>query len=100
MKTKIKILKEETVKTERILTWKVRKLEKDKTFTENNKIKLEREISSLKNKVERFRTPLILLVTITEVINDSSMTAKSSSSHYFFLKSFSFLLTNYIKFVN
>ena len=70
LQKKLDLLKAENTKTKRNLMWKVRKLEKDKILTENEKIRLERELKSLRGEVERFRSPPLILATITEVIDD------------------------------
>jgi len=57
LKTEIKILKEDNTKTKRNLMWKVRKLEKDKVLIENEKMRLDREVKSLRGEIERFRSP-------------------------------------------
>ena len=53
LQKEIDLLKAENTKTKRNLMWKVRKLEKDKILTENEKIRLARELKSLRGKVER-----------------------------------------------
>ncbi|WP_409201066.1 proteasome-activating nucleotidase [Methanobrevibacter sp. DSM 116169] len=92
LKEELNLLKEENSKTKRNLMWKVRKLEKDKVLTENEKIRLERETKSLRGEVERFRSPPLVLATITEVLDDSRMTVKSSTGPHF--------LINYSKFLD
>lgn len=92
LKDEINMLKEENTKTKRNLMWKVRKLEKDKVLTENEKIRLEREVKSLRGEVERFRSPPLVLATISEVIDDSRITVKSSTGPSF--------LINYSKFID
>ncbi|MCC7554448.1 MAG: proteasome-activating nucleotidase [Methanobacteriaceae archaeon] len=92
LKEEINLLKEENSKTKRNLMWKVRKLEKDKVLTENEKIRLERETKSLRGEVERFRSPPLVLATITEILDDSRMTVKSSTGPNF--------LINYSKFLD
>ncbi len=77
LKKEIDSLREENSKTKRNLMWKVRKLEKDKILTENEKIRLERELKSLRSEVERFRSPPLLIATITDIIDDARMTVKS-----------------------
>ena len=59
LKTEIKILKEDNTKTKRNLMWKVRKLEKDKVLIENEKMRLDREVKSLRGEIERFRITTI-----------------------------------------
>lgn len=54
LKKEIKILKEDNAKTKRNLMWKVRKLEKDKLLIENEKMRLDREVKSLRGEIERF----------------------------------------------
>jgi proteasome regulatory subunit len=85
LKKEVRMLKEENTKTKRNLMWKVRKLEKDKILTENEKIKLEREVKSLKGEVERFRSPPLVLATITEILDDAKMTVKSSTGPHFII---------------
>jgi proteasome regulatory subunit len=92
LQQEVALLKEENTKTKRNLMWKIRKLEKDKILTENEKIRLERETKSLRGEVERFRTPPLILATITEVIDDTRMTVKSSTGPHF--------LINYSKFLD
>ena len=59
LQKELDLLKAENTKTKRNLMWKVRKLEKDKILTENEKIRLERELKSLRGEVERFRFTFI-----------------------------------------
>ena len=92
LESEVAKLKEENNKTKRNLMWKVRKLEKDKVLTENEKIRLERELKSLRGEVERFRSPPLVLATITEILDDSRMTVKSSTGPSF--------LINYSKFLD
>jgi proteasome regulatory subunit len=92
LKKEIQMLKEENTKTKRNLMWKVRKLEKDKVFSENEKIRLEREVKSVKGELERFRSPPLVLANITEVLDDKRMTVKSSTGPQF--------LINYSKFLD
>ena len=51
LQKELDLLKAENTKTKRNLMWKVRKLEKDKILTENEKIRLERELKSLRGEV-------------------------------------------------
>lgn len=92
LKDEVNLLKEENTKTKRNLMWKVRKLEKDKVLTENEKIRLEREVKSLRGEVERFRSPPLVIATINEVIDNTRMTVKSSTGPNF--------LINYSKFID
>jgi proteasome regulatory subunit len=92
LKKEIQMLKEENTKTKRNLMWKVRKLEKDKVSTENEKIKLEREVKALKGEVERFRSPPLVLATITEILGNNRLAVKSSTGPHF--------LINYSKFLD
>lgn len=92
LKKEIRMLKEENTKNKRNLMWKVRKLEKDKVLTENEKIRLERETKSLRGEVERFRSPPLVLATIMEILDDTRMTVKSSTGPHF--------LINYSKFLD
>ncbi len=92
MKDEINSIKEENSKTKSNLMWKVRKLEKDKVLIENEKIRLERETKSLRSEVERFRSPPLVLATITEILDDHRMTVKSSTGPSF--------LVNYSKFLD
>ena len=92
LKREIDSLREENSKTKRNLMWKVRKLEKDKILTENEKIRLERELKSLRGEVERFRAPPLLIANIIDVIDDSRMTVKASTGPSF--------LIHYSKFID
>lgn len=92
LKDEIGSLKDENTRTKNNLMWKVRKLEKDKVLIENEKIRLERETKSLRAEVERFRSPPLVLATITEVLDDHRMTVKSSTGPSF--------LVNYSKFLD
>ena len=85
-------VREEKSKAKSNLMWKVRKLEKDKVLVENEKIRLEREVKSLRSEVERFRSPPLVLASITEVLDDHRMTVKSSTGPSF--------LVNYSKFLD
>ncbi|KZX16246.1 ATP-dependent zinc metalloprotease FtsH [Methanobrevibacter cuticularis] len=91
LKKELRILKEENTKTKRNLMWKVRKLEKDKVLTENEKIRLERETKSLRGEVERFRSPPLVLATITEILDANRMTVKSSTGPHFVINYSKFL---------
>ena len=92
LQEEIDILREEKSKAKSNLMWKVRKLEKDKVLRENEKIRLEREVKSLRSEVDRFRSPPLVLATITEVLDDHRMTVKSSTGPSF--------LVNYSKFLD
>jgi proteasome regulatory subunit len=92
LQEEIDILREEKSKAKSNLMWKVRKLEKDKVLIENEKIRLEREVKSLRSEVDRFRSPPLVLATITEVLDDHRMTVKSSTGPSF--------LVNYSKFLD
>jgi proteasome regulatory subunit len=83
LKKEIKILKEENIKTKRNLMWKVRKLEKDKVLIENEKMRLDREVKSLRGEIERFRSPPLVIATITEVLDDGKIVVKSSTGPHF-----------------
>ncbi len=83
LKKEIRILKEENIKTKRNLMWKVRKLEKDKVLVENEKIRLDREVKSLRGEVERFRSPPLVAAMITEVLEDGRLVIKSSTGPHF-----------------
>ncbi|MBE6499339.1 MAG: AAA family ATPase [Methanobrevibacter thaueri] len=85
-------IREEKSKAKSNLMWKVRKLEKDKVLIENEKIRLEREVKSLRSEVDRFRSPPLVIATITEVLDDHRMTVKSSTGPSF--------LVNYSKFLD
>ena len=76
LKKEIKLLKEENTKTKRNLMWKVRKLEKDKVLVENEKMRLDREVISLRGEFERFRSPPLVVATITEVLEDGKLVVK------------------------
>ncbi|WP_405293566.1 proteasome-activating nucleotidase [Methanobrevibacter sp.] len=92
LQDEIDTLREEKSKAKSNLMWKVRKLEKDKVLIENEKIRLEREVKSLRSEVDRFRSPPLVLATITEVLDDHRMTVKSSTGPSF--------LVNYSKFLD
>ena len=92
MQEEIDSLREEKSKAKSNLMWKVRKLEKDKVLIENEKIRLEREVKSLRSEVDRFRSPPLVLASITEVLDDHRMTVKSSTGPSF--------LVNYSKFLD
>ena len=92
LQDEVEYLKEEKSKAKSNLMWKVRKLEKDKVLIENEKIRLERETKSLRSEVERFRSPPLVLATITEVLDENRMTVKSSTGPSF--------LVNYSKFLD
>ncbi|MBZ9571291.1 proteasome-activating nucleotidase [Methanobrevibacter sp. TMH8] len=91
LKKEVRMLKEENTKTKRNLMWKVRKLEKDKVLTENEKIRLERETKSLRGEVERFRSPPLVLATIMEILDENRMTVKSSTGPHFVINYSKFL---------
>ena len=76
--------KHETI--ERNLTWEVRKLEKDKVLLENENLRLDREVKSLKSEINRFRTPPLVLATVSELLDDNKTVVKSSTGPSFLLK--------------
>ena len=88
----IDLLKEENSKARSNLMFKVRKLEKDKVLIENEKIRLEKDNKSLRSEIDRFRSPPLVLATITEILDDNRMTVKSSTGPSF--------LVNYSKFLD
>ena len=92
LQDEIDMLREEKSKAKSNLMWKVRKLEKDKVLIENEKIRLEREAKSLRSEVDRFRSPPLVIATITDVLDDKRMTVKSSTGPSF--------LVNYSKFLD
>ena len=92
LQDEIILLREEKSKAKSNLMWKVRKLEKDKVLIENEKIRLEREAKSLRSEIDRFRSPPLVLATVTEVLDDTRMTVKSSTGPSF--------LVNYSKFLD
>ncbi|WP_455645109.1 proteasome-activating nucleotidase [Methanosphaera sp.] len=71
---------------ERNLTWEVRKLEKDKVLLENENLRLDREVKSLKNEISRFRTPPLVLATVSELLENNQAVVKSSTGPSFLLK--------------
>ena len=64
---------------ERNLTWEVRKLEKDKVLLENENLRLDREVKSLKSGINRFRIPPLVLATVSEILDDNQVVVKSST---------------------
>jgi proteasome regulatory subunit len=74
--------KHETI--ERNLTWEVRKLEKDKVLLENENLRLDREVKSLKNEISRFRTPPLVLATISEILDDNQVVVKVPQDLHFY----------------
>ncbi|MGN1321740.1 MAG: proteasome-activating nucleotidase, partial [Methanosphaera sp.] len=71
---------------ERNLTWEVRKLEKDKVLLENENLRLDREVKSLKNEINRFRTPPLVLATVSEILENNQVVVKSSTGPSFLLR--------------
>ena len=92
LQNEIDLLKEENSKARSNLMFKVRKLEKDKVLIENEKIRLEKDNKSLRTEIDRFRSPPLVLATITEILDDNRMTVKSSTGPSF--------LVNYSKFLD
>ncbi|RAP51547.1 MAG: proteasome-activating nucleotidase [Methanosphaera sp. rholeuAM270] len=76
--------KHETI--ERNLTWEVRKLEKDKVLLENENLRLDREVKSLKSEISRFRTPPLVIATISEILDDNQVVVKSTTGPSFLLR--------------
>ena len=72
--------------SERNLTWEVRKLEKDKVLLENENLRLDREVKSLKSEISRFRTPPLVIATISEILDDNQVVVKSTTGPSFLLK--------------
>ena len=71
---------------ERNLTWEVRKLEKDKVLLENENLRLDREVKSLKNEINRFRTPPLVLATVSEILDNNQVVVKSRTGPSFLLR--------------
>ncbi|MCD7782109.1 MAG: proteasome-activating nucleotidase [Methanosphaera sp.] len=71
---------------ERNLTWEVRKLEKDKVLLENENLRLDREVKSLKNEINRFRTPPLVIATVSELLDNHEAVVKSTTGPSFLLK--------------
>lgn len=92
LQNELDLLKEENSKARSNLMFKVRKLEKDKVLIENEKIRLEKDNKSLRSEIDRFRSPPLVLATITEILDDNRMTVKSSTGPSF--------LVNYSKFLD
>lgn len=92
LQNEIDLLKEENSKARSNLMFKIRKLEKDKVLIENEKIRLEKDNKSLRSEIDRFRSPPLVLATITEILDDNRMTVKSSTGPSF--------LVNYSKFLD
>jgi len=92
LKKEIRTLKEENAKIKRKLTWKIKKLEKDKLLIENEKLRLDREVKSLRGEIERFRTPPLVIATVTEVLDDHRVAVKSSTGPHFVI--------NYSRFID
>ena len=92
LQNEIDLLKEENSKARSNLMFIVRKLEKDKVLIENEKIRLEKDNKSLRSEIDRFRSPPLVLATITEILDDNRMTVKSSTGPSF--------LVNYSKFLD
>ncbi|MDO5850905.1 MAG: proteasome-activating nucleotidase [Methanobacteriaceae archaeon] len=86
LRTELDEIKEEKSVLERNLTWQIRKLEKDRIILENDKLRLDREVSSLKTELERFRTPPLIIGTISEVLDDNRLVIKSSTGPVFLIK--------------
>ncbi len=92
LKKEVRMLKEENSKTKRNLMWKIRKLEKDKLLIENEKTRLDREVKSLRGEIERFRTPPLVIATVTEVLDDHRVAVKSTTGPHFVI--------NYSRFID
>ena len=71
---------------ERNLTWEIRKLEKDKVLLENENLRLDREVKSLKSEISRFRTPPLVLATVSELLEDNQVVVKSTTGPSFLLR--------------
>ncbi len=71
---------------ERNLTWEIRKLEKDKVILENENLRLDREVKSLKNEISRFRTPPLVLATVSELLDNNEAVVKSTTGPSFLLR--------------
>ncbi len=71
---------------ERNLTWEIRKLEKDKVLLENENLRLDREVKSLKNEINRFRTPPLVIATVSELMDNNEAVVKSTTGPSFLLK--------------
>ncbi len=71
---------------ERNLTWEIRKLEKDKVLLENENLRLDREVKSLKNEINRFRTPPLVLASVSELLDNNEAVVKSTTGPSFLLK--------------
>jgi proteasome regulatory subunit len=97
LKNEVRMLKEENIKTKRNLMWKIRKLEKDKVLAENDKMRLDREVKTLRGEIERFRSPPLVIATITEVLEDGKLVVKSSTGPHFVIGYSRFLDKNLLE---
>ena len=84
--SKLNQLIDEYETRERNLTWEVRKLEKDKVLLENENLRLDREVKSLKSEINRFRTPPLVLASVAELLDDNQVVVKSTTGPSFLLK--------------
>ncbi len=71
---------------ERNLTWEIRKLEKDKVLLENENLRLDREVKSLKNEISRYRAPPLVIATVTEILGNNEAVVKSSTGPSFLIR--------------
>ena len=65
----------------------VRQVESDKRYIETQKIRYEREVRKLKSEIEQFRSPPLVIGTVTDVIDSSRVIVRSSAGPRFLVRS-------------
>lgn len=66
-----------------ILREQANKIELEKRFTENQKLKYERELRQLKSELERLKTPPMVVGTVVDVLENSKVIIRSSTGPQF-----------------
>ena len=73
-------------------------LKKTKLLIENEKMRLDREVKSLRGEIERFRSPPLVIATVTEVLDEGKVVVKSSTGPHFVIGYSCFLDENLLEF--
>ena len=65
---------------------KVRSLEAEKQLIENERLRLNREVRSIKSELDRMRTPPLVTAIVEKVFDDGTIEIKSSTGPRFLVK--------------
>ncbi len=86
---RIKMLEERN----NILREQANKIELEKRFTENQKLKYERELRQMKSELERLKAPPLVVGTIVDVLESNKVVIRSSTGPQFVVGASQFIMS-------